>query len=159
MPQHQHSPIWTGFRGGSRNKVSWVVELLLFCSGNTHSLLLVDIFLELLRECLFVCLIVWVFACFFVCLFALLCLFVYCTFGMSGKYCVSCPANFYFRRNLEQWWKCSKSFISNIIWIYSHWLHWRRKNGCMITNFKGKSFLYFFSGHFSKFVVHDKNEH
>ena len=76
MPQHQHSPIWTRFRGGSRNKVSWVVELLLFCSGNTHSLLLVDIFLELLRECLFV----WLFGCLlvflFVCLLFCVCLFI-----------------------------------------------------------------------------------
>ena len=56
-----------------------------------------------MNVCLFDCLGVCLFACLLVCLFAFLCLFVYCTFGMSGKYCVSCPANFYFRRNLEQW--------------------------------------------------------
>ena len=147
---------WIQRRKSKQSKLSrWVVAFLLW----EHSFIASCRHFLGASSWMFVCLIVWVFACFFVCLFALLCLFVYCTFGMSGKYCVSCPANFYFRRNLEQWWKCSKSFISNIIWIYSHWLHWRRKNGCMITNFKGKSSLYFFSGHFSKFVVHDKNEH
>ena len=40
MPQHKHSSIWTLFRGGSWNKVSWIVELLHFSlEALTHFLL------------------------------------------------------------------------------------------------------------------------
>ena len=147
---------WIQRRKSKQSKLSrWVVAFLLwehsFIASCRHFLGASSWMFVCLFDCLGVCL----FFCLFVCSFVFVCLL---HFWHEWQVLCELPHIFYFRRNLEQWWKCSKSFISNIIWIYSHWLHWRRKNGCMITNLKGKDSLCFFSGHFSKFVFHDKND-